>query len=67
MAAEVEEVADPGVGGEEALCLARRLAPLYLPFSVPRGLVRVLRPVIQTLVLPVLDGGHHLALGRAIV
>jgi len=28
--------------------------------------VRVLRPVVETLVLPVLDGRHHLALSRPI-
>ena len=66
MAAEQEEVVDPVMGGEEALCLARRLEPLHLPFSSSRRLMRVLRPVIEPLVLPVLDRRHHRALGRAV-
>ena len=28
--------------------------------------MRVLRPVVEAFVLPVLDGGHHVALGRPI-
>ena len=42
VAAEMEEVADPVVGGEEALCLARRLETLHLPLSPSCRLVRVL-------------------------
>jgi len=66
VAAEPEKVVDPVVGGQEALCLAGPLEPLHLPFSSSRGLVRVLRPVVEAFVLPVLDRGHHLALGRPI-
>ena len=66
IAAEMEEVADPVVGGEEALRLAGRLEALHLPLSSSPRLVRVLGPVVQSLVPPVLDGGHHLALGRAV-
>src|SRR3954470_15521746 len=65
IAAEVEQVVDPVVGGEEALGLARRLEPLHLPFSPSRRLMGILRSVIQTLVPPVLDRGHDLAFGRA--
>ena len=36
VAAEVEEVVDPVVGGEEALCLASRLEALFLPLSVEK-------------------------------
>ena len=39
VAAEVEEVVDLVMGGEEALCLPRRLEPLHLPFSSSRRLV----------------------------
>src|SRR3954471_5217611 len=46
VAAEVEEVVDLVVGGEEALCLPGRLEVLHLPLSSPCRLVRVLRPVV---------------------
>src|SRR5215218_824150 len=46
IAAEVEEVVDPIVGGEEALSLAGRLEALHLSLASPRRLVRILRPVV---------------------
>ena len=49
IAAEVEEIVDLIVSGEEALSLARRLEPLHLPFSPSRRLVRILGSVIQKL------------------
>ena len=49
VAAEVEEVVDLIVGGEEALSLAGRLEPLHLPFSPSRRLMGVFGPVIQML------------------
>ena len=61
-AAEMEEIVDLVVGEEEALCLAGQLEPLHLPFSSARGLMRVLRPVVEAFVLSVLDTGHDLAL-----
>src|SRR5215207_9365698 len=64
VAAEMEEIADLVVGGEEALCLAGRLEALHLPFSSPCRLMRVLRPVVQPLVPAVLDAGHQLLLRR---
>ena len=51
------------MGGQEALRLPRRHGTPHLPFSPSRGLVRVLRPVVQSLVLPVLASRHHRALG----
>src|SRR3982751_4223428 len=66
IAAEMEEIVDPVMGGEEALGLARRLEPLHLPLASPGRLVRILCSVIQALVPPVLDRGHHLAFGRAV-
>src|SRR5215218_9515450 len=42
VAAEVEEVADLLVGGEEALCLPGRLEALHLAFSSSRRLMRIL-------------------------
>jgi len=60
--AEQEELVDPVVGGQEALRLASWLEPLHLPFPLSRELVRVLRPVVETFMLSVLDRGYHLAL-----
>src|SRR5918993_2746426 len=65
VAAEVEEIADLVVGGEEALCLPRRFEALHLPLSSPCRLVRVFRPVVETLVSAMLDAGHQLSLRRA--
>jgi hypothetical protein len=33
-------VVDPAMGGQEALCMARRLESLHLPLSFSRRLVR---------------------------
>jgi len=66
IAAEVEEIVDPVMGGEEALGLARRLEPLHLPLSPSRRLVRILRSVIQTLVPAMLDRGHDLVFRGAV-
>src|SRR4051812_3362844 len=66
IAAEVEEVVDPVVGREKTLCLPGRLEPLHLPFSSACRLVRILGPVVQSFMLPVLDTGHDLPLCRAI-
>src|SRR5215211_7860653 len=63
VAAEVEEIVDLVVGGEESLSLAGRLEALHLPLSSSRRLVRILRPVVQALVPAVLDTGHHFPLG----
>jgi hypothetical protein len=66
IAAEMEEVGDLVVGGKETLCLPRRLETLHLPFSSSHWLVRILGPVVEALVLAVLDPGYHLPLGRPI-
>jgi hypothetical protein len=64
--AEVEEIVDPIMGREETLSLPGRLEPLHLPFASARWLVRVLRPVVQPFVLPVLNAGQDLSLGSGI-
>jgi hypothetical protein len=46
IAAEVEEIVDPVMGGEEALGLAGRLEPLHLPFSPSRRLMGILRSIV---------------------
>ena len=60
--AEMDEVADPVVGGEKTLCLACRLEALHLPFSSSCRLVGVLGPVVETLVPAVLDARPQLFL-----
>src|SRR5215217_4861750 len=46
IAAEVEQVVDLIVGGEEALSLAGRLEALHLPLPSSGRLVRILRSVV---------------------
>src|SRR4051812_13920448 len=52
------------VGGENPLHLPRRLKALHDPLSSSGRLVGILRPIIETLVLPMLDAGHDFTLGR---
>src|SRR3954454_4547186 len=66
IAAEMKEVVDLVMGGEEALCLSRRLEPLHLPLAWSGWLVRVFCPVVETLMLPVLNARHDLPLCRPI-
>src|SRR6266849_2476088 len=54
------------MGGKEALNLPRRLEPLHDPLSSSGRLMGVFGPVIEALVLPMLDPGHDLPLGRGI-
>ena len=66
VAAEMKEVVDLVVGGEEALNLAGRLEPLHLSFSPSGRLMRILSSVIQSFVLPMLDARHDLPLCRTV-
>src|SRR3954470_12485050 len=66
VAAELEQVVDLSVAGEEPLRLPRRLEPLHLPFSSSRRLVRDLGPVVQVSALAVLDPGQDLPLRGAV-
>src|SRR5437762_11079434 len=54
------------MGGEKALNLPRRLDPLHDPLSLSGRLMGVFGPVIEALVLPMLDPGHDLPLGRGV-
>jgi len=63
IAAEMEEVVDLIVGGEEPLRLAGRFELLHLPLSAARRLVRVFRSVVEPLVLAMLNAGHDLSFG----
>jgi len=53
------------MGGTKPLHVPRRLEPLHDPLSSPRRLVGILCPVVQAFVLPALDAGHDLTLGRS--
>src|SRR3954468_21382301 len=54
------------VSGEEALGLAGRLEALHLPLPSSGRLMRILRPVVQSFVPPMLDRGHHVCLCRVV-
>src|SRR5437762_8852881 len=54
------------MGGKKALSLPRRLEPLHDPLSSSGRLMGVFGPVIEALVLPMLDPGHDLPLGRGV-
>jgi hypothetical protein len=66
MAAELDVVVDPAVGGQKALCLTGRLEPLHLPFSSSRRLVRYFGAVVEISALSVLDTWQDLALGGGV-
>ena len=59
-------VGDLIMGRQKPLRLPRRLEPLHDPLSSSGRLVGVLRPVVEAFVLPVLDAGHDLTLGRGV-
>src|SRR5882757_9651962 len=54
------------LSGKEALNLPRRLEPLHDPLSSSGRLMGVFGPVIEALVLPMLDPGHDLPLGSGV-
>src|SRR4051794_2535075 len=60
------KVVDPIMGGEKALGRAGRFEPLHLPLASAGRLVRILRPVVQAFVPPMLDRRHHLRLRGAV-
>ena len=60
IAAEREDIVDLVMSREEPLRLTGGFEPLHRPFSPPRRLVRILRSVVHTLVLAVLDPGHRI-------
>jgi hypothetical protein len=66
VAAEMKEVVDLVMGGEETLCLAGWFEPLHLSLSPSGRLVRILGWVSQALVPSVLDTGHQRLLCRAV-
>ena len=54
-----EEIGNLVVGGEEPLRLSGRLEALHEPLPSSGRLMAVLRAVVETLVLAVLDARHH--------
>src|SRR3954452_11724165 len=58
-----EEIGDLIMDGQKPLHLPRRSEPFHDPLSSSRRLMRILRPVIEALVLAMLDPRHDLALG----
>src|SRR6201993_5076044 len=61
-----ENIGDLIVGGKKPLHLPRRLVALHDPLASSGRLMRILCPVVEALVLPVLNAGHNLPLGSAI-
>src|SRR4051812_45795208 len=61
-----ENVGDLIMDGQKPLHLPRRLEALHDPLSSSRWLVGILRPVVEALVLAVLDAGHDLTLGGTV-
>ena len=57
---------DGTVGREKPLGLSWRFEALHAPFPLARGLVGVLRAVVQIAVLPMLHAGQDLPLGGTI-
>jgi hypothetical protein len=54
------------MSGKEALNVPRRLEPLHDPLSSSGRLMGVFGPVIEALVLTMLDPGHDLPLGSGV-
>src|SRR5207248_8054846 len=61
-----ENVGELVMSGKKALNVPRRLEPLHDPLSSSGRLMGVFGPVIEALVLPMLDPGHDLPLGRGV-
>jgi hypothetical protein len=61
-----ENVGDLIVGGKKPLHLPRRLVALHDPLASSGRLMRILCPVVEAFVLPVLNAAHNLPLGGAI-
>jgi hypothetical protein len=66
VSAEVEEVGDGIVNGDKALKMPGQLESFHLTFALAGWLMGVLGPVVEPLVLAVLDLGHDLPFRRAV-
>lgn len=63
IAMKMEEVCDRAVDGDEVLTLPCRLELDHASFSSSNSQMRILRPVIETLMRPMLDAGHDFSSG----
>src|ERR1700758_4997905 len=61
-----ENIGDLIVGGKKPLHLPRRLVALHDPLASSGRLMGVFGPVIEALVLAMLDPGHDLPLGSGV-
>ena len=66
VAREVEEIGDLIVNGKEPLNLSRRFEPLHDPLASPCRQMGVLRTIVQSLVLAVLNFQTHVFARRAV-
>jgi hypothetical protein len=57
---------DGTIGCEETLGRPGRLESLHASLSLPRRIVGVFRPVVQMVMLPMLDAGPALACGGTV-
>ena len=66
VAAGAKEILHEAVHRQEVLRVADRLEPAHLPFTLPRRLMRDLRPVVLVLPRAVWDRRHHGAVRRRV-
>lgn len=59
----MEDVGDRAVHGDEALALLCRLEPDHASFSPTNGQMRILRPIVQTLMRTMLNTWHDFLFG----
>ena len=65
-AAATKDIVDLGMRRQKTLSVARRFVSPHLAFPLPGGLMGNLRPIVQSLVLPMLDAGQDVRLGGSI-
>ena len=61
MTANVEEVADKSVHGQESLCLTGRFEPSHVSLTLPRGLMGDFGAIVFVSVCAIGDGRHNLS------
>ena len=66
VAAGAKEILHESVHRSEVVRVADRLEPAHLPFTLPRRLMRDLRPIVLVQPRAVWDGRHHGALRRRV-
>jgi hypothetical protein len=66
MAPQAEMRRNGTVRREKALGMSWGVTPLWAPFSLSRPLARVLSPIVQSAVRPLLDAKQDLPLGSTV-